>query len=278
MNIWDSVHRGLEKASHEASRIARTQRLRSTIDGLTRQINTQQGSVLTRIMELFSTGRLTQNELIPLCQELANLQQQLAQAQHELKQLQAQTPAPAAQNVPATPPSDPYPVGGEIAPTVYAPPPPGYPAYIDSTVPSPIPPPPPGVDPLTVSAMETVAMPIDAPPPPPGADPYSASAMGTVAMPAESPTPPNTGKRYCQQCHAEVIPGNVYCHNCGSPVQNFESSYLPTTRGSAFDALIPQTGPGVTGAEPTPADSQETVRADAPQPGNQPSAEKEGGH
>src|SRR5579859_2363353 len=109
MNIWDSVHRGLEKASHEASRIARTQRLRSTIDGLNRQITTQQGSLLTRAMELFSTGRLTQSELLPLCQEMANLQQQLAQAHHELKQLQAQAPATPGQNAPATPPTGPYP-------------------------------------------------------------------------------------------------------------------------------------------------------------------------
>ena len=41
MPLWDSVQRSLEKASQEAARIAKTQRLRSTIDGLTRQVNTQ---------------------------------------------------------------------------------------------------------------------------------------------------------------------------------------------------------------------------------------------
>jgi hypothetical protein len=275
MNIWDSVHRGLEKASQEASRIARTQRLRSTIDGLNRQITTQQGSLLTRAMELFSTGRLTQSELLPLCQELANLQQQQEQALHELKQLQAQGPTTPAQKASVTPSSNPYTPGSEITPTVYAPPPPGYQPYIDSTIPAPVPPPPPGIDPLTVSSLETVAMPVDAPPP--GAESHIVSSLETVAMPADASTPPATGKRYCQQCHVEVISGNAYCHNCGAPVQNTEASYLPTTRGSAFDALLPQTRPGLPGATNAPAENQETARADLSQPGSQPSEEKNGG-
>ncbi|MDQ6662118.1 MAG: hypothetical protein M3Z24_14280, partial [Chloroflexota bacterium] len=81
MPLWDSVHRGLEKASQEASRIARTQRLRSNIDTFARQITTQQSNLLSKTMELFTSGQLTQNELTPLCQELVNLQQQLNQAQ-----------------------------------------------------------------------------------------------------------------------------------------------------------------------------------------------------
>src|SRR5438876_6477165 len=89
MPLWDSVQRSLEKASQEAARIAKTQRLRSIIDGLTRQINTQNNSILNKTLDLFIAGQLTQSELLPLCQELANLQQQLNQAQTELKQLQA---------------------------------------------------------------------------------------------------------------------------------------------------------------------------------------------
>ena len=90
MPLWDSVQRSLEKASQEAARIARTQRLRSIIDGLSRQINTQNNAIVNKAMDLFVSGQLTQSELLPLCQEMMNLHQQLNQAQNELKQLQAQ--------------------------------------------------------------------------------------------------------------------------------------------------------------------------------------------
>jgi len=77
MPLWDSVQRSLEKASQEAARIARTQRLRSTIDGLARQINTQQNNIFNKVMDMFVAGQLTSSELFPLCQEMMNLQQQL---------------------------------------------------------------------------------------------------------------------------------------------------------------------------------------------------------
>src|SRR5689334_5657965 len=80
MNLWDSVHRGLEKASQEAARIARIQRLRSTVDTLHRQISNQQGMLIASAMETFREGRMVQGELLPICQELASLQLQLEQA------------------------------------------------------------------------------------------------------------------------------------------------------------------------------------------------------
>src|SRR5438270_9496749 len=82
MPLWDSVQRSLEKASQEAARIAKTQRLRSIVDGLTRQISTQNNNLLNKTMDLFNAGQLTQSELLPFCQEITNLQQQLNQAQN----------------------------------------------------------------------------------------------------------------------------------------------------------------------------------------------------
>src|SRR5439155_877631 len=130
----DSVQRGLEKASQEAARIARTQRLRSNIDGLSRQMYAQNNAIFNKTMELFAAGQLTQSELLPLCQEMVNLQQQLNQAQNELKQVQAQasqaqTSGPQTQtgtSNPYLPPGPaPYPSTGEgFAHTLYAPPPP----------------------------------------------------------------------------------------------------------------------------------------------------------
>src|ERR1019366_10417070 len=112
MNIGDSVQRGLEKATQEATRRARTQRLRSTIDTVTQQIHTQEDDLIVRTMELFAAGKLTQSELLPLCQTLTNLQQQLEQAQHELNlvqsQSQGQTQLPPTTNAATTPISPTY--------------------------------------------------------------------------------------------------------------------------------------------------------------------------
>ncbi len=140
MNIWDSVQRGLEKATHEAGRIAKGQRLRATIESLSKQIETQQSAILRTAMDLFNNGQLTQNELLVLCQALHNSQQQLTQAQSELKLIQNQ--------------SNP---GTQVAQTA---------AYTqsshqpyDNTLPALVPPPPPGFEPLNVSSLETMRMP-----------------------------------------------------------------------------------------------------------------------
>jgi hypothetical protein len=177
MNIWDSMHRGLEKASQEAARLARTQRLRSTIDNLSRQMQTQNIAVLNKVLELFAAGQLTQSELLPLCQALVTSQQQLLQAQNELRQLQQG--APSTQTGP-----------GALPPTTSAYPTPG--SSDDYTTSTPPPPPPPGLESGTISAINTV--PMNVPPPPPGTD------IG-----------------YCSVCHTPFASGNVYCPNCGTP-------------------------------------------------------------
>ena len=94
MPLWDSVQRSLEKASQEAARMAKTQRLRYTIDGLSRQISTQSNNIVNKTMDLFTAGELTQSELLPLCQEITNLQQQLNQAQNSIVKETLQATAP----------------------------------------------------------------------------------------------------------------------------------------------------------------------------------------
>ena len=282
MPLWDSVQRSLEKASQEAARLARTQRLRSIIDGLLRQINTQNTSIVNKTMELYLAGQLTQSELLPLCQEMINLHQQLNQAQNELKQLQMQAPPPApgtpgTQGAPgiqapqASIPPQGMASSGQLPPPVtdagrqasfatpitegsqnasIAPPPPGYQSYLDSTNAYTVPPPPPGMEPQTVSSLETFL----------------------VNMP-----PPQTSSRLCTVCHSEVQPTTAFCPNCGTPVQESGSQHLPTMRGGTMeqiygDAQATQAvsaGSASSGYEKqnTPAtdleSNQETVRANA---------------
>lgn len=223
MPIWDSVHRGFEKASQETARIAKVQRLRFSIDGLSRQANTQRSNLIGKAMELFATGQLTQSELHPLCQELANLQQQISNTQNELKQLQASQPASSTGQLeapatypPTTMPSTmPYTMEGssELAPTIYAPPPPGHQTYIDD-------------------AANTLAAP---PPPPPGVEPLTISAMGTVLMSPNPPTP-SIPQAVCPACRAELHLAHAFCHNCGMPVQDNDSLQLPTMRANSSES------------------------------------------
>jgi hypothetical protein len=226
MPLWDSVQRSLEKASQEAARMAKTQRLRSITDGLIRQISTQNNNLLIKTMDLFSAGQLTQSELLPLCQEITNLQQQLNQAQNELKQIQAtqmQTTGPQAQSGTPNPylTSGPggtasYPSTGEEPSTsVYAPPPPEYQSYLDSTHGVTFAPPPPGMESPTVSSIET-------------------RQINAGVAP-----PPSPATRRCAVCQAELASNNAFCPGCGAPVQDINSPHLPTVRGGSLEQIYP---------------------------------------
>lgn len=258
MNLWDSVQRGLEKASHEAARIAKTQRLRATIDTLSRQIQAQQGTLIQKTMELFANGQLTQGELLLICQSLATMQQQLAQAQHELKQIPAQGQQAGSPTMqPGTtgpyPSTASFPGGENLAPTIYAPLPP-----MESTTPIAVPPPPPGVE-ATFSEQRTTLM----------------SDDGHLAQ----------EKIICTNCHNEVLPGHAYCQNCGSPVK-VEASYLPTIRGTFNDqptiedartTRTPDTNTqDVATQRATDSEQAYTERNTSPSPQNQPASEDGG--
>lgn len=254
-NIWESMQRGLEKASHEAARIGRIQRLRSTIDNLSRQLTTQNNLLVTRTMEVFTAGQMTQSELLPVCQDLAILRQQLDQAQHELKLLLNQGSVPPQSPQTGQTPTGPNPItGGEIAPTVpiplmpsvqTAPPPPGY-STVESTMPVPVPPPPPGVQPPTVSALDTLLLNTNnpLPPPPPG--------VSTAAR--------------CLQCQAELIPGNAYCPNCGTHIESSAVQHLPTVRSGFYPTGQETMDSEATGTEPPTVYTSETPQTPPPPP------------
>jgi hypothetical protein len=250
-NIWESMQRGLEKASHEAARIGRIQRLRSTVDNLSRQLTTQNNLLVTRTMEIFAAGQMTQSELLSVCQDLTILRQQLDQAQHELKLLLNQGSVPPQSPAGQTP-IGPNPItGGEIAPTVpiplmpstlTAPPPPGY-STVENTMPVPVPPPPPGVQ-----------------------------------------------AARCPQCQAELPPGNAYCSNCGSYIESSAVQHSPTVRSGFYPTGLETTRAEATGDEqptvytpetpppPPHVADLETVRGEQPAQEPEDQQAKDGGH
>lgn len=209
MPIWDSVQRGLEKASQEAARMARTQRLRATMDNMARQMNTQSASIINKTMELFISGQITHPELLPLCQELENLRQQFEQMQNEMRQIQAAQAQAQGQLPPGASPYPP-PVGGnpalypstitDVGATQLAPPPPEYPSYMNSTEGELTPPPPPDV-----------------------------AGAASSGYPAAQPI---MGATRCPACGYEVQPNHAFCQGCGTRIQNNQQGYQPTARGN----------------------------------------------
>ncbi|MBO0796116.1 MAG: zinc ribbon domain-containing protein [Ktedonobacteraceae bacterium] len=266
MNFWESVNRGLDKASREAARIARTQKLRSTIDGLNRQITTQRDILVNRAMDLFISGGLQQSELLLICQEITNLQQQLNQTQNELRQLQqGQGAAGTSPNVysispqgelPATPipPTiPPTPAQGEGMATL-----PDYQSYPSSIMP----PPPPGVE-VAGSSPST----LPAPPPPPGVDPSTISSLDTNIL--QPPPPPSAIPRLCPACQAEIVPNTAYCHRCGAFIQAGNAAHLPTARSrNEVDSIehLPTVHDNNPNNDNSPIDERGTIRAEPTTP------------
>jgi len=273
MNIWDSVHRSLDKASKEAGRIARWQRLRSQIEKVTRQISTQEDALLRQVMNLFLAGQMTQAELLPLCRELINLQQQLSLAQSELQILQNQGPLPPhaggqqdinAPHIPTTPATI---AGLNAAAPEYQP--------FDATMPAtPPPPPPPGMDLQTLHAQETIMSTLPATP---VADASTISSQETIFMqegaaiqPTERENIRPTGegqqwayKQHCPKCNIETLPGHYYCQNCGTALILQENSYQPTTRTNASPYQANQE------TVYAPAENNESLRAASPLSGEE---------
>ncbi len=234
MNIWDSVHRGLEKASSEAGRIARCQRVRSSIDKVGRQINEHEKALLYTVVQLFNTGKLSQAELLPLCQELMQMHQQVAQLQAELQQIQQAQPPGSAPissypDQSSTNPSTEVVSGGQSSGQFYAdapllaPPPPGIPDTL-------LAPPPPGIsDPLA---------------PLPGASDL-ASTILTPQQPVTGGQPAAasvaTPDRVCRQCGVPAMSPGAFCQNCGAAL-GAGDSYQPTALVSSGALQGPGSG------------------------------------
>src|SRR5579883_996434 len=136
MSFLESVQHGIEKASQQASRFAKIQHLHQVLNDLSFKADKESRDLVTAAMELFQGGKLTQSELLPMCQQIATYQQQIAEVQEEIKKIQAEAPQ-APVPPPVAPAYPPY-------PGVPTPPPPGYPPY---AVPAGATPPPPGYAP-----------------------------------------------------------------------------------------------------------------------------------
>jgi uncharacterized Zn finger protein (UPF0148 family) len=217
MNIWDSVHRGLEKASQEAARISKIQKARSQMDRLGRQLATQEQTLLDKAIALFEAGQLQQNELIPFCQEIVSLRQQFAQTQSELQSLQNQI-----QQQPASSQNNPAESGTPMLP------PPPQSSSIERTVPAFAPPT--NSDSSATSQYYAQDNPQDLmalptiPPPPPG---FYASQP--TITPASIPSKAAIGY-HCPRCGTTIQTNDQFCPNCGAPLRSDADNAQPTTR------------------------------------------------
>jgi hypothetical protein len=144
MSFLESIQHGLEKASQEAAHITKIQHLHNVATDLTFRVSQEGQTLITKAMELYYGGALSQGELVAICQQIATYQQQMNEVHTELQQLQssqeesnqpeaAVPPPPAPAGYPAYPPAAPpqaYAPG--TVPYAYPPYPAqaaGYPAY-----------------------------------------------------------------------------------------------------------------------------------------------------
>ncbi len=142
MSFLESIQHGLEKASQEATRLAKIQHLHNVANDLNFKAAQQGQHLVAQAMEMYHNGLLAQGELTAICKQIADYQQQLKEVQEELQRLQQdggdadqQTPQPPLPpaGYPAYPPaapSQPY-TPGTVPPgyPAYPAPPAGYPAY-----------------------------------------------------------------------------------------------------------------------------------------------------
>jgi hypothetical protein len=108
-------------------------------------------------------------------------------------------------------------------------------------------------------------------PPPPGVEPLTVSAMETIHMPAEAAPISSPATRCCAFCQTELAPQNAFCYNCGAPVQDINSPHSPTMRAGNMEPLSPEGQATVRSNTSEPANIQglanageETMRASAP--------------
>ncbi|WP_069802871.1 zinc ribbon domain-containing protein [Thermogemmatispora onikobensis] len=290
-SIWDSLHRGLEKASKEAARMGRIRYLRSTIERLKRDFSQQESGLVARTRELYEMGQLHQSELMPFCEALASLQQQLSEVQKELQSLQSgsetttrgQTdiitsyPVPEPGTLPAwTPPGS----GGERESTASS-----HPLYSPEIGEEPAaqiappPPPPPGSmpfpPPLSSTAYPTIST------PPVGSSPIyptvPASPLAPVhqdkggvtgpgemaATPGQATALPLSGS-LCPSCKASMPPGVRFCTRCGQALVMVakpgpSSEPEPGLTQQPTIAIPPPVAPPATAIDPASINNQETV-------------------
>ncbi|GHO83082.1 zinc ribbon domain-containing protein [Dictyobacter formicarum] len=251
MNLWDSVHRSLEKASNSAGRIAKIQRTRLQIEKLGRQITAQEQDILKKVMELYTAGLLTQPELLTPCQDLFNSHQQLSQAQHELQALQSQGPPVAPTGTPGTTHTS-QPGEGDAA--RYTPPPPYSPA-IGETTPPVIPPPPPGMGPLTIHSQETMIVEGEAAQVVPNTDKIDPAA----AQIRPEMAPAQAQQLQCPGCGTAIQADDLYCPTCGRALHPHVAEQLPTAR-------VTSSSPAYPGLHPDQIEDKATVRSEDPPP------------
>ena len=129
MSFLESIQHGLEKASQEATRIAKIQHLHNVANDLTFKTSQQGQSLVGKAMEMYHQGILAQGELTAICQQIATYEQQLTEVHEELQKLQTAEDATSQQTTPVPPTQAGYPTPAPQAGYPAYPAQPGYPAY-----------------------------------------------------------------------------------------------------------------------------------------------------
>lgn len=220
-NFIDSLRKGIDRASFEADKIMRYNRVRAEAGRLSLQARDQMTVLGERTMALYAAGNLPVPELLDLAREIADLQARAQQKEEEANTIQTED---WVEPVPST--------GGYTPPGAgasgYTPPgPQGPPASSPYQ-------PPPAMHPATYNPAPGYTPPISSPPPAPYQSPpppsYPPPAPPVAQPPAAHPpavaprledqgtrrVPAPTETDYCPNCGAPLRPHAAFCAQCGT--------------------------------------------------------------
>ena len=186
-SFMDSLRRGLDRASFEADKLMRYNRVRGEAVRVQTQSQEQVHELGERALALYAAGTLHNSELTDLAREITDLRERARQKEAEAAAIQGEVwiepPMPPA--MPGAPPPAPGPSVAPVAPA--APPAPAAPWT-----------PPPA-----------------APAAPPSWSSGPARPLGPIEDQGTHRIPPPDRNAYCPVCGAPLRPQAAFCAQCG---------------------------------------------------------------
>ena len=261
MSFLESIQHGLEKATQEASRIAKIQHLHNVTTDLNFKSSQQGQNLVSKAMEMYHQGILAQGELTAICKQIDDYQQQMAEVQAELQKLQSpdddasQQAAPPIPQVPGAYPAYPQAVPGTVPPgyPAYPAPPAGYPAYPAQAAY-------PGYPPIPAGYPAYPGVPVQ-PPVAPASEPPTQPLTAPTAAPAPAETQPAPHKAH-HHAAAKATP------EAAAPTAEPTEQAAPLAGTYANGVLPPvfspfANNPATTTPDAAPADGSEAAKPKA---------------
>jgi len=103
MGIFDRLREGVDKASFEANKIMRINKVQGRINDLNRQVEQQMVRIGEHLFERYQEGQVSDEELTGFCRQIEELQQRIEEHNAELDRIRQEKPPDASPLDPSRP-------------------------------------------------------------------------------------------------------------------------------------------------------------------------------